>query len=76
MIADQKFQPAGFTAQLGEKDIRLTLSTAETLRVPMPLANLVHDRLLTLLANRGEEFDWSVLGQLVAKDAGLETQPR
>jgi 3-hydroxyisobutyrate dehydrogenase-like beta-hydroxyacid dehydrogenase len=71
LIAAQKFEPAGFAAPLGEKDIRLTLAAAETLRVPMPLASLVHDRLQTLIARGGEQLDWSGIGQLAAQDAGL-----
>jgi 3-hydroxyisobutyrate dehydrogenase-like beta-hydroxyacid dehydrogenase len=71
LIAQQKFEPAGFTAPLGEKDIRLTLAAAERLRVPMPLASLVHDRLQTLIARGGEQLDWSAIGMLAANDAGL-----
>jgi 3-hydroxyisobutyrate dehydrogenase-like beta-hydroxyacid dehydrogenase len=71
LIAQQKFEPAGFAAPLGEKDIRLALAAAETLRVPMPLASLIHDRLLTLIARGGERLDWSALGKLAANDAGL-----
>ena len=70
-IAEQKFEPAGFAAPLGEKDLRLTLAAAESLRVPMPLASLLHDRLLTLLARGGDTLDWSAIGGLAAKDAGL-----
>ena len=70
-IVERKFEPAGFTVPLGEKDIRLTLAAAETLRVPMPLASLLHDRLLTLLARGGDGLDWSAIGQLAAPDAGL-----
>jgi len=47
LIAERKFEPAGFAATLGEKDIRLALEAAETLRVPMPVASVVHDRLQT-----------------------------
>ena len=36
-IAGNRFQPAGFAAPLGFKDIRLTLAAAESLRTPMPL---------------------------------------
>jgi 3-hydroxyisobutyrate dehydrogenase-like beta-hydroxyacid dehydrogenase len=71
LIAEQKFTPAGFAASLGEKDIRLALAAAETLRVPMPLASVVHDRLLTLIARGGEALDWSAIGKLAAEDAGL-----
>ena len=70
-IVEEKFEPAGFAAPLGAKDIRLGLAAADGLRVPMPLASLLHDRLLTLLARGGEALDWSAIGQLAARDAGL-----
>ena len=71
LIASEKFEPAGFAAPLGYKDIRLALSAAEELSVPLPLASLLHDRLLRLLANGGEALDWSAIGGLAARDAGL-----
>ncbi|AGB72367.1 MULTISPECIES: NAD(P)-dependent oxidoreductase [Rhizobium] len=71
LIADRKFQPAGFTAPLGQKDIRLALAAGEALNVPLPLASLLRDRFLNLLAHGGEELDWSAIGALAAKDAGL-----
>jgi 3-hydroxyisobutyrate dehydrogenase-like beta-hydroxyacid dehydrogenase len=71
LIADRKFEPAGFAAPLGQKDIRLALAAAEALNVPLPLASLLRDRFLTLMAHGGEKLDWSAVGQLAAKDAGL-----
>jgi 3-hydroxyisobutyrate dehydrogenase-like beta-hydroxyacid dehydrogenase len=70
LIADGTFEPAGFAAPLGYKDIRLTLAAAEDLRVPLPLASLLRDRFLTLLAHGGDKLDWSAIGQLATKDAG------
>jgi 3-hydroxyisobutyrate dehydrogenase-like beta-hydroxyacid dehydrogenase len=70
LIADRRFEPAGFAAPLGYKDIRLALAAAGDLRVPMPLGSLLRDRFLTLLANGGEALDWSAIGGLAAKDAG------
>ena len=70
LIADGTFEPAGFSAPLGAKDIRLTLAAAEDLRVPMPLASLLRDRFLTLLAQGGDNLDWSAIGGLASKDAG------
>jgi 3-hydroxyisobutyrate dehydrogenase-like beta-hydroxyacid dehydrogenase len=70
LIADGIFEPAGFAAPLGQKDIRLTLAAAEDLRVPLPLASLLRDRFLRLLAHGGDKLDWSAIGQLAAKDAG------
>ena len=74
LIAEEKFEPAGFAAPLGQKDIRLVLAAGEDLRVPLPLASLLRDRFLTLLARGGEELDWSAIGGLAAKDAGMTTK--
>lgn len=70
LIADEAYEPAGFTAPLGLKDIRLALAAAEDLRVPLPIASLLRDRFLTLLAQGGESLDWSAIGRLAAQDAG------
>jgi 3-hydroxyisobutyrate dehydrogenase-like beta-hydroxyacid dehydrogenase len=71
LIADKKFEPAGFAAPLGFKDNRLVLAAAETLRVPLPIASLIYNRFLTLLAHGGEKLDWSAFSQLAAEDAGM-----
>lgn len=70
LIAGQKFEPAGFAAPLGNKDIRLALAASESLRVPMPIAGLLRDRFLRLLAQGGEKLDWSAIALLAAQDAG------
>ncbi len=72
LIVERRFEPAGFAAPLGQKDIRLTLAAAETLKVPLPLASLLRDRFLTLRAQGGDALDWSAIGQLAARDSGLE----
>jgi len=71
LIANEKFSPAGFAAPLGAKDIRLALQAAESLRVPLPLASLLRDRFLRLMAEGGENLDWSAISTLAARDAGL-----
>ena len=71
LIVEKKFKPAGFAAPLGFKDARLALAAGESLRVPLPLANLVRDRFLRLLARGDETIDWSAISMLAAEDAGL-----
>jgi 3-hydroxyisobutyrate dehydrogenase-like beta-hydroxyacid dehydrogenase len=71
LIVSGRFAPAGFAAPLGQKDIRLVLQAADELRVPMPLAGLLRDRFLSLLAHGGENLDWSAIGRLPEVDAGL-----
>jgi 3-hydroxyisobutyrate dehydrogenase-like beta-hydroxyacid dehydrogenase len=70
LIAREEFEPAGFAAPLGFKDVRLVLAAGEELRVPLPLASLLRDRFLTLLATGGEHLDWSAVGALSAWEAG------
>lgn len=70
LIADRKFEPAGFAAPLGQKDIRLALAAGEALKVPLPLASLLRDRFVALSAQGGEHLDWSAIGALAARDAG------
>jgi 3-hydroxyisobutyrate dehydrogenase-like beta-hydroxyacid dehydrogenase len=70
LIAQGKFEPAAFAAPLGHKDVRLAMAAAETLRVPMPIASLLNDRFLRLLAQGGENLDWAAIGGLATEDAG------
>ena len=42
----------------------------ESLKVPMPLGSLLHDRFLRLLVAGGEHLDWAALGGLATEDAG------
>lgn len=70
LIAENRFEPAAFAAPLGHKDIRLAMAAAENLRVPMPIAGLLHDRFLRLLANGGDKLDWAAVGGLATADAG------
>ena len=70
LIAREEFEPAGFAAELGHKDVRLVLAAGETLQTPLPIASLLRDRFLTLLANGGGSLDWSAVGALPAWEAG------
>ena len=75
LIAANRFEPASFTAALGLKDIRLALAAAESLGVPMPLGSLLQRRFLRLLAQGGENLDWSALGGLAGRDAADAQEP-
>ena len=70
-VAKDKYEPAGFKAKLGLKDLRLALSAADQLEVPLPTASLVRDQLLTAVATGQGELDWGVIAQMAAKRAGL-----
>ncbi len=72
IIAAGKYQPVGFKAKLGLKDIRLALQAAENSTVPMPIASLIHDRFLEVLAKGGADADWSSIAKMALEDAGLK----
>jgi len=71
LIAEEKYEPAGFKMALGLKDIRLALAAADAQAVPMPLASLVHDHFLAGVAQGQGDSDWSALARLCARNAGL-----
>jgi len=71
IIATTAFEPAGFRLPLGLKDAKLALAAGEELNVPLPLAGLTRDRLLTALARGRADWDWSGLASVIREDAGL-----
>jgi 3-hydroxyisobutyrate dehydrogenase-like beta-hydroxyacid dehydrogenase len=71
LIAEARFEPAGFKARLGLKDVRLALTAAETVNTPMPLASLMRDSLLEALAHGQAEQEFGVvLGRAALRRAG------
>lgn len=72
LIADEKFEPAGFALRLGLKDVRLVLEAALELSAPMPLASLIRDRLVSAMAHGQADLDWSSVTRVAARDAGIE----
>jgi 3-hydroxyisobutyrate dehydrogenase-like beta-hydroxyacid dehydrogenase len=70
-IAGQQYGVGGFIFPLALKDVRLALTEAELVGVPMPSLSVVRDRLITGIARGYAERDWSALGMLAAEEAGL-----
>jgi len=71
ILAAERFNPAGFAAPLGLKDMRLVGQSADALRVPMPLLSLLRDHLLQTIAQEGEGIDWSAIALAIKRNAGL-----
>jgi len=72
VIAEERYEPAGFKLRLGLKDVQLVLKAAEEAAAPMPLASLIHDHLLSALARGRGEIDWAALARVSAENAGLD----
>ncbi len=70
-IVEGRWDPPGMRMRLGLKDVRLVLAAADAAEVPMPLASLLRDSLLSGVARGHGELDWAALAALVAEDAGL-----
>jgi 3-hydroxyisobutyrate dehydrogenase-like beta-hydroxyacid dehydrogenase len=71
LIAERRYQPAGFKMPLGLKDVTLALDAARAATVPMPVASVIRDHMIAALARGYGDFDWSALGELAALNAGL-----
>ena len=72
MIADEKYEPAGFRMKLGLKDVKLALAAAEEQAVPMPLAGIIRDHFLEGIALGYGDQDWAAIARVIAANAGLE----
>lgn len=71
IVADERFEPAGFALKLGLKDVRLVLATAEECASPMPMASVIRDRFLDAMAHGQGEMDWSSIARAAARQAGI-----
>jgi len=72
IIAQKKYEPAGFSLHLALKDVRLILAAADAANVPMPISGVLHDRYVTAVSRGLAEKDWSAIAELAAESAGLK----
>jgi len=71
LIASEHYQPVGARPSLIRKDFGLILEAAGEELVPMPLADLVHERLTATVAKGREDADWAGFAREVSESAGL-----
>ncbi|HRW65960.1 MAG TPA: NAD(P)-dependent oxidoreductase [Candidatus Competibacter sp.] len=71
LLAKEEYTTPGFKLALGLKDIELILEAGANSRMPLPAADLVHNRLLAAMAKGYGEMDMTALALGVAEDAGL-----
>lgn len=70
MIAEQRFEPAGFALLLGLKDVRLALAAGEAAHAPLPIASVLRDAFLEAVAMGDGGKDWSALAAGAFRRAG------
>jgi len=64
MIAERRYSPPGFAAELGLKDVRLVLDAAEAKGLSMPLADLAEASLESLLGGPDKGLDLAALAEV------------
>jgi 3-hydroxyisobutyrate dehydrogenase-like beta-hydroxyacid dehydrogenase len=72
LIASERYQPVGARPSLIRKDFGLILQAADEKLVPMPLAELIHERLTASVAKGREDEDWTSFAREVSEGAGLQ----
>jgi 3-hydroxyisobutyrate dehydrogenase-like beta-hydroxyacid dehydrogenase len=72
LIANQRWEPAGFKLRHGLKDVRLALAAAEEKTTPMPVGSLIRDQYLTAMSRGWGDIDWAALARVTAVNAGFE----
>jgi 3-hydroxyisobutyrate dehydrogenase-like beta-hydroxyacid dehydrogenase len=72
LIAQQRYEPAGFRLNLLLKDVRLALAAADVAGAPMPLADVVHESLLDAVAHGDGDHDVASLAAVAMRRAGRE----
>ncbi len=72
LIANKQYEQVGFKSKLGYKDARLAFKLSQQSETPMPVATVVHNRLLASVAKGWGDRDWvEGVGRGVSEDAGV-----
>ena len=72
IMAEQRYDPAGFKLRLGLKDVRLLLAAAEEAATPMPVASVIRDNMVSGIAQGFGDLDWSAVARVAALKSGLK----
>lgn len=70
-IGREEYVPPGFDLVLGMKDVRLALQAGEAVDAPLPFASVLRDAFIDAIANGDAHKDWSAIGRVAARKAGL-----
>jgi 3-hydroxyisobutyrate dehydrogenase-like beta-hydroxyacid dehydrogenase len=71
LVASGEYQPVGAKPSLIRKDYRLLLEAADDGLAPMPLGQLIFDRLTATVAKGRDDADWAGFAREVSDAAGL-----
>jgi 3-hydroxyisobutyrate dehydrogenase-like beta-hydroxyacid dehydrogenase len=71
LVASEHYQPVGARPSLIRKDYGLIREAAAEGLVPMPLADLIHERLTATVAKGRDGADWAGFAREASENAGL-----
>ncbi|MGK4579243.1 NAD(P)-dependent oxidoreductase [Kitasatospora sp. HPMI-4] len=72
MVAERRYEPAGFRLVLGLKDVNLALEAGAGQHVPLPFGSVLRDAFLDAIAHGDAERDWSAVAEVARRRAGLD----
>jgi 3-hydroxyisobutyrate dehydrogenase-like beta-hydroxyacid dehydrogenase len=71
LILEKKFAPGSASARLAFKDNRAIIAAGEKFGAPLPFASILHDRLVSLIAQGDGDIDYTAISRLARRAAGL-----
>ncbi|MEV7356142.1 NAD(P)-dependent oxidoreductase [Kitasatospora sp. NPDC091276] len=71
MVAERRYEPAGFRLPLGLKDVGLALEAGAARNVPLPFGGILRDAFLDALAHGDADKDWAAVAAVARRRAGL-----
>ncbi|MEV7774455.1 NAD(P)-dependent oxidoreductase [Kitasatospora sp. NPDC086791] len=71
MVAERRYEPAGFRLPLGLKDVGLALEAGAARHVPLPFGSILRDAFLDALAHGDGDKDWAAVAAVARRRAGL-----
>ncbi|MFJ6379768.1 NAD(P)-dependent oxidoreductase [Kitasatospora sp. NPDC092039] len=71
MVAERRYEPAGFRLPLGLKDVGLALEAGAARNVPLPFGSILRDAFLDALAHGDGDKDWAAVAAVARRRAGL-----
>ena len=69
IILEENYKEPGFTSQLGLKDIRLVEALADEVSAPVPLADIVRNRLLVNINRGRKDWDWTSFVAVIKEES-------
>jgi 3-hydroxyisobutyrate dehydrogenase-like beta-hydroxyacid dehydrogenase len=72
LIAERRYEPAGYKLALALKDVRLALAAGDAVGAPLPFASVLHDNLLDAAAQGDAHRDLAALAKVALRRAGLD----